>query len=141
MNRYYKKGDRIKFKTGYTPYFTKSRYNNNVKEGSKGMILEINHDAFKILLESGKTIGISQEKVDNYITFDLKSINKAILTEYSPKKKIKKSNQKNSFKNTGNSLSNLAKQLESGKGNSELIEKEIKNLLSLKAIIKEQENE
>jgi len=141
MNKYYKKGDKIKFKAGYTPYFTKSRYNNNVKEGSKGMILEINHDTFKILLESGKTIGISQEKVDNYITFDLKSINKAILTEYSPKKKIKKSNQKNSFKNTGNSLSNLAKQLESGKGNSELIEKEIKNLLSLKAIIKEQENE
>ena len=70
MNRYYKKGDRIKFKTGYTPYFTKSRYNNNVKEGSKGMILEINHDTFKILLESGKTIGISQEKVDNYITSD-----------------------------------------------------------------------
>jgi len=141
MNRYYKKGDRIKFKTGYTPYFTKSRYNNNVKEGSKGMILEINHDTFKILLESGKTIGVPQEKVDNYIVFDLKSINKAILTEFSPKKKIKKSNQKNSFKNTGNSLSNLAKQLESGKGNSELIEKEIKNLLSLKAIIKEQENE
>ena len=141
MNRYYKSGDKIKFKAGYTPYFTNSKYNYNVKEGSKGMILEINHDTFKILLESGKTIGISQEKVDNYITFDLKSINKAILTEYSPKKKIKKSNQKNSFKNAGNSLSNLAKQLENGKGNSELIEKEIKNLLSLKAIIKEQENE
>ena len=71
----------------------------------------------------------------------IRALNKAILTEYSPKKKIKKSNQKNSFKNTGNSLSNLAKQLESGKGDSKLIEKEIKNLLSLKAIIKEQENE
>ena len=141
MNRYYKKGDRIKFKARYTPDFTNIRYSYNIKEGSKGMILEINHNTFKILLESGKTIGISQEKADNYITFDLKAINKAILTEYSPKKKIKKSNQKNSFKNTGNSLSNLAKQLESGKGNSELIEKEIKNLLSLKAIIKEQENE
>tara|TARA_Y100000310_G_scaffold79184_1_gene75854 strand:- start:170 stop:595 length:426 start_codon:yes stop_codon:yes gene_type:complete len=141
MNRYYKKGDRIKFKVGYTPNFINSKYNYNVKESSRGMILEINHDIFKILLESGKTIRISQEKVDNYITFDLKSINKAILTEYSPKKKIKKSNQKNSFKNAGNSLSNLAKQLESGKGNSKLIEKEIENLLSLKAIIKEQENE
>tara|TARA_Y100000034_G_scaffold124857_1_gene173578 strand:- start:262 stop:687 length:426 start_codon:yes stop_codon:yes gene_type:complete len=141
MNRYYKKGDRIKFKVGYTPNFINSKYNYNVKESSRGMILEINHDIFKILLESGKTIRISQEKVDNYITFDLKSINKAILTEYSPKKKIKKSNQKNSFKNAGNSLSNLAKQLERGKGNSKLIEKEIENLLSLKAIIKEQENE
>ena len=141
MNRYYKKGDRIKFKIGYTPNFINSKYNYNVKEGSRGMILEINHDIFKILLESGKTIRISQEKIDNYIAFDLKTINKAILAEYSPKKKIKKSNQKNSFKNVGNSLSNFAKQLENGQGNSKLIEKEIENLLSLKAIIKEQENE
>ena len=137
MNRYYKKGDRIKFKARYTPDFTNIRYSYNIKEGSKGMILEINHNTFKILLESGKTIGISQEKADNYITFDLKGVNKAILAEYSPKKK----KQKGSFKKAGNSLGNLAKQLESGKGNSELIEKEIKNLLSLKAIIKEQENE
>jgi len=124
MNRYYKKGDRIKFKIGYAPNFINSKYNYNVKEDSRGMILEINHDIFKILLESGKTIRISQEKIDNYIAFDLKTINKAILAEYSPKKKIKKNNQKNPFKNAGNSLSNLAKQLESGKGNSKLKEQE-----------------
>ena len=137
MNRYYKKGDRIKFKTNYSPDFINSKYNYNIKQGAKGIILEINHDIFKILLEFGKTIQISEEKVDNYITFDLKGVNKAILAEYSPKKK----KQKGSFKKAGNSLGNLAKQLESGKGSSELIEKEIKKLLSLKPIIKEQENE
>ena len=50
MNRYYKKGDRIKFKTNYSPDFINNKYNYNVKQGVKGTILEINHDIFKILL-------------------------------------------------------------------------------------------
>jgi len=138
MNRYYKNGDKIKFKAKYTAYLNNYKSHLKADKGSKGMILEINHANYKILLESGRSINIPKDTIDNYIVFDASPTKKLTLKELISKDVKKLPKKKQNFKKAGISLRNLAKQLENGTGSVKLIEK---NLLSLKALIKEQEDE
>jgi len=120
-------------------FYNNSRYNINAHKGDKGTILESNSVSTKILLDNDQYLRIPTESINYYLIPDLSLLNSLDEARQDSPEKKRVSRQ---MGKVGMSLEKLAKLIDrewnpiQKRKLEKDLDKEIKNLLNLKQLIK-----